>query len=291
MAEADLVFRLDAPASPERRAAIDRLIRDEFDVDFAALDRFGRLGRDPGFVSLGAWTGEAIVAHVGLQPMVLRRAGTAIAALGLGFATVHPARRGQGLFRHLMERALAYADARVALVLLETEEPELYRRFGFTELVEHSFAGPLAVAAGPARARRLSLEAAADVAILADLLARRTPVSLAGGLDEHPMRFVLKALASPEIALTHLAGLDAVVATEAGGRGELVLLDVVAPAIPPLSEIARALGGGFERAHVFVTPDRLGWEAETSLAEATGLMARGPLPADPRPFGLSPMHL
>lgn len=291
MGEADLVFRLDAPAPPERRAAIDRLILDEFEIDLGALDRFGRSGRDPGFVSLGRWAGAEIVAHVGLQPMVLRRAGTAIAAFGLGFATVRPDRRGRGLFRDLMERALAFADARVGLVLLETEDPDLYRGFGFTEVVEHSFAGRLAVAAGPAEARRLSLDAAGDVAILAGLLARRTPVSLAGGLDEHPMRFFLKALESPEIALTHLAGLDAVVATETGATGELVVVDVVAPAIPPLSEIARALGGGFERARVFVTPDRLGWVPETSRIEATGLMARGSLPADPTPFGLSPMHL
>lgn len=288
MEEADLVFRLDAPAQPARLTAIDRLIGDEFDLDLAPLDR---LGRDPGYVSFGWWDGGAIVAHVGLQPIVLHRGGAAVPAFGLGLATVHPARRGRGLFRDLMERALAFADARVDLVLLETEEPELYRRFGFAEVAEHSFLGPLEVAAGPGEGRCLRLDVAADVAILADLFARRTPPSLVGGLDEHPMRFFLKALESPEIELVRLPSLDAVAAIEPGVAGELVLLDVVAPAIPPLAAIATALGGGFDRAHVFVTPDRLGWVPETVVAEATGLMARGRFPADPRPFGLSPMHV
>lgn len=285
----DLEFHFDYAATPRGRAELARLIRDEFEIDVASLDR---LGHDPSIVAFGWWSGGELVANLGLFAETLWLDGRRTDAFGVQSVTVRPEWRGRGLFRDLMIRALAWADARVAHLLLYTETPDLYRRFGFRDLVETRFAGPLRPGAASASARRLSLGDDADVALIRSLFARRAPVSDLCAVCDHPALFFLKAIESPEIALVHLPDLDAVVAIEeAATPEELVLLDVVAPMIPPLAAIAAALGAPIERAEVHVTPDRLAWHPAETTPEETGAMLRGPWPLAGHPIALSPMRI
>lgn len=284
----DLAFRFDDAPTPARAQARARLIRDEFEIDLAALARFGV---DLGVVSFGWWRGGDLVAHAALAPQRLFAEGREIAAFALQWVTVRPDLRGLGLFRDLMGRALAHARARAEVVTLTTESPELYERFGFRPVAETSFAGPLAPGGGPANHRRLDLGRAEDAALVVERLIRRVPVSLAAGDAVAPAFFLLKALESPEIELHHLADFDAVVAIEREEAGTLTLLDVVAAEIPPLAAIAAALGGGERRARVLFTPDRLDWTPREAIVEDGGLMARGMWPLEGRPFQLSTMRV
>lgn len=288
MSPSDLVFRLDTAASADGRAERARLIRDEFDLDITPLDRFGH---DPSALFFGWWRGDALIANLCLYRETLWLAGAKVEACGLQWIVVRPEWRGRGLFRDLMRRALDHADAQSSLVLLATETPALYTPFGFEGLAESSFKGRLTPGGAAANHRRLDLDVDADVALLRDLFALRTPVSMVCTTCDDPALFFLKAVESPDIALIHLPDLDAVVAVEDHRPGILTLLDVVAPEIPPLGLIAAALGSRAQRAHVFFTPDRLAWTPTRIVPEYGGTMVRGSFPAFDCPIMLSAMRV
>ncbi|EKF19311.1 acetyltransferase [Nitratireductor pacificus pht-3B] len=145
----DPVFHFDYAASPDGRAEVARLILDTFAVDVTPLDR---LSHDPSVVSFGWWHGAELIANVSLYRRALWLQGRKVEAFGVQSVAVRPAWRGRGLFRDLMARALAHADARAELVVLTTGTPELYIPFGFRQVRETSFAGPLT----PAGARGAS---------------------------------------------------------------------------------------------------------------------------------------
>ncbi len=288
MPRPDLVFRRCPADAPEVARELARLIRDVFDLDTTPLDRFGR---DPDVVSFGWWSGDTLVANLGLARRTLWLAGIETEARDIRSVAVRPAWRGDGLFRDLMTRALAEADGQVGLVTLATEIPTLYAPFGFRPLAESAFLGPIAPTGAAPNHRRLSLADDTDVALIRDLFARRTPVSRLCAVCDHPALFFLKAIESPEIALVHLADLDAVVAIDEDDPAEPALLDVVAPRIPSLAAIAAALGGWTGRIRVAITPDRLDWRPDEIRPETAGHMIRGRFPPEGRPLAFSPMEI
>lgn len=288
MPSSDLDFRFDFAAAPEGRAEIARLIQDMFAVDVTPLDR---LGHDPSVVSFGWWRGPELIANVSLYQRELWLQGDRVEAFGVQSVAVRPAWRGRGLFRDLMAKALAHADVRAGLVVLTTGTPGLYTPFGFRQVCETIFSGPLEPGRAPAKHRRLSLASDRDVALVRDLFARRTPVSRVCSACDHPALFFLKAMEDPDVALMHLPDFDALAAIRSTSGPALILLDVVAPAIPPLEGIAAALGGGFASARVFITPDRLAWNPAQTTSEDTGYMVRGPYMPEGHAFMLSPMKV
>lgn len=268
--------------------ALKRLVANIFDVDVTPLDR---LGHDPSVVSFGWWREGELVANVSLYRQSLVLMGERVDAFGVQSVATRPAWRRRGLFRDLMTRALAHADARCPLVLLTTGTPALYRPLGFRTIVETAFAGPFEPHGCPPSFRRLSLASDADLALVLDLFRRRTPVSDICAATDHPALFLLKAATQETIALVHLPSLDAVVAVETPEPDVLVLRDVVAPAIPPLAAIAAALGGSATRARLTLTPDKLGWTPTETTQATSGWMARGPYAPEGQPIMLTTMHI
>jgi predicted N-acetyltransferase YhbS len=288
-APAALDLRQTSPArSEDVRAALKRLVADVFDLDITPLDR---LGHDPSVVSFGWWRDGDLVANVSLYRQTLTLMGERVDAFGVQSVATRPEWRRRGLFRDLMTRALAYADARCRLVLLTTGTPALYRPFGFRPIAETWFAGPVEPGGCPPDHRRLSLASNADLALVRALFRRRVAVSDLCAATDHPALFLLKAATHDEIALVHLPGLDAIVAVETPEPDVLVLRDIVAAAIPPLAAIVAALGGAATRARVLLTPDKLAWAPTETTRAATGWMARGPYAADGRPIMLTTMHI
>ena len=69
----------------------------------------------------------------------------------------------------------------------------------------------------------------------------------------------------------------------------MTVLDIVAPSIPSLTEIASALHYNGRSVRVCLTPDRLDWTPIASEAVDTGYMVRGPFAPEGQPFMLSDM--
>ncbi|HWX63613.1 GNAT family N-acetyltransferase [Bradyrhizobium sp.] len=288
MRSPNLVFQFDDTATPDGRAELCRLIHDVFEVDVSPLDR---LGHDPSIISFGWWQAGELIANVSLYRRELWLAGKQVEAFGVQSVAVRPEWRGRGLFRDLLTRALDYADARVELVILVTGTPDLYTPFGFRSVVESSFLGQVSPAGARQGYRRLSLDREEDASLLRDLFSRGTPVSLVCAARDHPALFFLKAIESPDIELVHLPDLDAIVAIDNREQGALILLDVVAPAIPPLDMIAATLGNEGKCVRVNITPDRLAWNPAQIVPANTGYMVRGHYAPEGQAFRLSPMRI
>lgn len=286
MALDGLDFRFDTARTPLGRRELARLIRDVFEIDVSPLDR---LGHDPSVVNFGWWDGEALVANVSLYERRLRFLGRDVAAFGVQSVATRPEWRRRGLFGDLMRRALDYADARAEIVILGTATPEVYSPFGFRPIRERASQGPVVPANETAAARVLSLDSDADLALLKELFARRVPVSEICAASDHPALFMLKTLEDPDVRLLHLPRLDAVIAVEGDDPSRLVLLDVVAPKIPPLARIAAAVDARIRFVEVQLTPDKLGWTPAEVVPEDTGYLVRGVWPLDGMPDSVPAM--
>lgn len=238
--------------------------------------------------------GARAVAHAGVVPVVLAAGGRELVAGGVHAVCTAPDRRGRGLMRRVLERALAFADTRHETVVLWTEEPALYLRHGFVPRSELQFEAALPRGGGRAGgSRALALDRAEDLALLRAALARRAPISgLCAARD--PGGHFLTDLAIQRIidpgapALDHLADLRCVVVHRRRGA-VWVLEDLVAEVVPPLATLAARLAGDAESVEVLFTPDRLDAPALRAAPRPppATLMVRGrPLPHGP--LALSP---
>lgn len=283
-----LHFRSDFAHSTEGLRELIRLIYDVFDVDVSVLDR---LGHDPSVVAFGWWFGDELVANVSLYERRLWLSGAISNAFGVQSVAVRPEWRGQGLFRDLMSKALKYADARTNLVILATETPSLYNSFGFRSVQESYFQGRLNSQRASPNCRRMSLTDKADLALLMDFFAHRVPTSLTASACDHPALFMLKLVHDPDIELVHLPALNAVVAVRGINHRMMTVLDIVAPSIPPLEDIAANLGYAGEHIKVCLTPDLLRWAPRKIVLDPPKYMVRGPYPPEGKAFMLSTMRL
>jgi GNAT superfamily N-acetyltransferase len=271
--------------------ALAGLLKDIFEIDIALLDRFG--GPDLSAMPFGMFDDHGrCVANFSAFSMPLVVDGKIIRAAGYQSGAVRPDYRGRGLYRDLMERALAWSDAQgFEAGILMTDKPELYRRHGFESVPQHCFRGPLPPSRAAGEARLLSLGDASDRLLVTGLLEARADVSECFAARGQTRTFLLNACFDPDVRLSHVAGPDAVVAWKKDGD-TLRILDIVAIRMPDLAEIASALGAGAEHVEVLFPIDRLGWEGEAMPYRGScDLMIRkqaaNPVPAGP--FMLAPM--
>ena len=227
------------------------------------------------------------VAGVEVAKLDLLIEGRGVAAAGVRLVGVAERRRGQGLFRALMEHALRWSEQEgVELVLLYTEDHALYRRFGFEPVPQYMFVGPSPEPIPTAPAQAIDGNPRRSDLVLRILPSRR-PLSRQVALVDAPALFLDKMSGDDGFELAYLPDLDALIVFEIDDE-TLILADVASPAIPNLAQILGALPRRFARVTILFPPDQLGW-AGTSVADDTGLMVRGALPpAMRRPFRLPP---
>jgi hypothetical protein len=238
--------------------------------------------------------GTRAISHAGVVPVVLSVADRPCTVAGIHAVCTDPDRRGRGLMRRVMERALACADERHETTVLWTEEPALYGRFGFQVRAELRFVAALdpgARRAGGGRA--LELDREEDLALLRGALVRRIPVSGLCAARDPGGHFLIdlaiqRAIDPRAPSLDHLADLGCIAVHRRRGA-TWVLEDVIGPEVPPFAALAERLAGDASDAEVLFTPDRLAAPSLRAAPRPSGtvLMVRGrPLPEGP--LALSP---
>lgn len=270
--------------------ALAGLLRDIFDIDIGLLDRFG--GPDLTAMPFGYFDAEGrCIANFSAFSMPLVVDGQPVHAVGYQSGAVRPEYRGRGLYRELMQRAFDWAESQgFDAGLLLTDKPDLYRPYGFEVVPQHCFHGPMPMRQGRANARPLVLDDAGDLAMATAILEKRSDVSGRFAVRRATKTFLLNACFDPDIRLSHLAALDAMVAWKEID-GALHLLDLVAERMPGLSEVVGALGSTRARVVVLFPPDRLGWEGTpVPYRGSCDLMIRAGRgkPVPDRPFMLAP---
>jgi GNAT superfamily N-acetyltransferase len=276
---------------PNAFRALADLLQDVFGIDIGLQSRFG--GPDPSSMPFGYFdaTGRC-VANFSVFSMPLVVKGRVIEAAGFQSGAVLPAFRGQGLYRDLMQRAFAWADKQgFEAGFLLTDKPELYHDYGFRVVPQFCFCGEVTqTVPADAEAREIDLENQDDVALVLRALGDREPVSRQLSVVRQSEMFLLNAALDPEIRLSYLPGLDAILAWKLR-RGTLQMLDIVARQIPSMSEIRGALSVPHDRIEVFFPTDRLEWSGSARPYDGScALMVSGLQPSDiPTPSMLSPM--
>jgi GNAT superfamily N-acetyltransferase len=234
---------------------------------------------------------DRIVAHVGVLEIPMVLAGEPRKVAGIHAVCTHASQRRHGHVTAMMERALAWVDARYDTAILWANDASLYRRFGFVAHEESIFVGPVR-GGRESEVRPLSADRPDDVALIRDRLARRCPVSQkTGTTDPGWLALIDLALWSPGPSLAYIPALECVVVYGVRERF-LDLYDVIAERIPSLAELAARMGERIDTAVVYFTPDSL--DAPQLAAEPTvlidTLMVRGRgLGLGNEPFACSPI--
>ncbi|MCQ4631511.1 GNAT family N-acetyltransferase [Shinella sp. CPCC 100929] len=286
-----LVFRSDYLGDTAVWRALADLLEETFGIDITALDRLG--GPDPTSVPF-AWFDAAgtCIANISVFSLPLVMNSTFVRAAGLQSGAVQPSHRGQGLFRDVMEAALAHCDAEgFEAVALLTDKPDLYARLGFRTLEQHRFVGTAPVGGRVSPVRRLDIGSEADIALLSRLLDGRRPVSDRFAPLRQREMFLFNASLMPDLRLDLMEEHDAVIAWQAGEDGGYELLDIVGAGIPALADVLASLRVAPSRVTVHFAPDHLGWDGEAVADEGDMvLMLRAAPNLRPdEPFALSPM--
>ena len=272
--------------------ALSKLLHQIFNIDISLQDRFG--GPDPSSMPFGYFDADGrCVANFSVFTMPLTVDGKSIKAAGYQSGAVLPEYRGRGLYQNLMHRAFAWAeeighDAGV----LHTDKPLLYTRHGFRSIPQTKFCGPLSKTNSSAlKSRRLELSNSDDVALMSHLLETRAPISKRFAVLCQKEMFLLNACFDPSIHLTYVEALETLAAWKAGANGTLMLLDVVAPQMSALVDIAAAIQQSFHTVEVYFSPDQLEWNGEPHPYQGTcDLMLMGLDDLERgAPFMLSPM--
>lgn len=256
-----LTFRQDYFSDPVAYAGLVELLRDTFGIDISLQDRFG--GPNPSSMPFGYFDANGrCVANFSAFTMPLVVDGKSVRAVGYQSGAVRPEHRGQGLYRNLMDRAFGWAaEQGYDLGILLTDKPALYQPYGFRSVPQHAFHGKFPESPVPQQpARVLSLESAADIALVQRLLACRQPVSNIFAVTTDAC-FLLNACFDPDRRLAYLADCDAVIAWRDDG-GQIRILDIVSAEIPPLAVIAAGLGWEQDAVTVCFPPDRIDWSTE-----------------------------
>ncbi|MHC5018937.1 MAG: GNAT family N-acetyltransferase [Planctomycetota bacterium] len=197
--------------------------------------------------------GGELIAHTGVLVVPAVLGGVRAKVAGVHAVAVHPEHRGRGLARRCIEAALRWCDARFDTVALAGAVP-LYERFGFRYLPEHRFVGPAPPPAARGRAFTLRECDPGDGELWPRLLEQREPLSDVCAIG--PERDVFCFDAARSETVRYCEALDALFDLEASD-GTLHLYDVVAPALPSLSDVVAAVGEPVERVACYFPPDKL----------------------------------
>lgn len=284
---AALVFRQAFFDDPAARAAYLALMRAVFELDVAQRDAM--FGIDSTCRPFAVFDPEgSCVASVEVLALPLVIEGARCPAMAVRSVAVHEDWRGHGLFRTLMEEALAWCDKISAgPVLLYTEESMLYERFGFRDVPQHKVVGAAPPVSPGFEVRRLSLGLPDNVTLITRLLTDRAPVSDHVAVTGAGILFLTQVAGDENLSLDYAVSLDALIVSRQH-NALLTLVDIVAPRIPPLPALLAVLGWAPRRIEILFPPDKLGWSG-VPLRDDTGLMIRGAWPAAfDRPFMLPP---
>lgn len=285
-----LTFRSDYFGDPAGWRALARLLHEVFELDVTVLDRLG--GPDPSSIAFG-WFDAAgdCIANISAFALPLMVDGVFVRAAGLQSGAVRPDHRGQGLYRDVLQAALAHCDADdFEAVALLTDTPALYHRHGFEALEQHRFTGPAPAGGTASPVRRIDIGNEADIALLHRLLDGRQPVSSRFAPLRQKEMFLLNAALMPDLRLD-LMDEDTILAWHTGEDGDFELLDMVGARIPSLVDILASLDITPSQVTVHFAPDRLAWDgAPTPDAGDMVLMLRAGHRLRPAgPFALPPM--
>lgn len=229
-----------------------------------------------------------VISHVGVLEQVWAIGGAERRMGGIHAVCTLESERRRGLYRVLMEEALAHCDERYETLELSTENPEYYEPFGFRIVPEYRFVASRTSPGGRSGFRRLDV-VGDDRDLLLDLLESRATLSPSFGVVGETAVFKFNEASGANLHYSEELGL--VASMSLGEDGTLEVNDLVAREIPPLSAILARIPDPVREVVFHFNPERLEVEARPErTTDGDCLMVRGEFPFDGSrlPLGMMP---
>lgn len=236
--------------------------------------------------------GDRCIAHVGLlvHPMVL--GGQRVEIAGIHAVCTTADRRMRGHARRLLAAALAHADRSHTLAKLCTDDPPVYEGQGFRVTPTWQFHATAEARDGVTTRALKPLDHAPDRTLLAELLAAPALPSHQCATADGGWLVTIDAALSRRIhtAFRLVAVHDALVVSDRQDDGSVLIVDVIAPELPPAEVVLGAVADLGDRFVWGFSPDRFDPDATpVRTPEDHGhFMVRGAWPLT-APFGIGPL--
>lgn len=179
--------------------------------------------------------------------------GELVQTAGIQSVMTHQDYRGNGLMKDLFRMMLAEIDARYDHSFLMTEEPELYTRFGFRVIKEHTFALDFAHIPKQSELRRMNFFAEKDLFMA--LFKNRQPLSEVFFPLHYESSFALNMYQPAwHEKLYYSRKLNCMLVFEVKNQ-LLNLYDVIGPKLPSLSALCDEIPEPFQKIEFHFVPD------------------------------------
>lgn len=208
-------YRKDIMNDSQSRAAFNRLAGDTFHLSFEQWYQAGWWS--PRNRPYTLFDGDAAIANVSANRMVIQWEGRRFQMLQLGTVMTEEAYRCQGLSRRLLETVIEAEIGQTDAIYLFANQSvvDFYPRFGFQKLLQYRCGMKLAKAAG--EMVRLDMERAEDVAVLRRCYGQNNPFSRIQSVDYFGL-LMFYCMAPMKEHVYYSAACDAVMIAEQKGN-------------------------------------------------------------------------
>ncbi|NGQ96619.1 GNAT family N-acetyltransferase [Brevibacillus sp. SYP-B805] len=285
-----LAYAVGYSSDDAMREKLYPLFEQVFGIEVSILADFHRRGFwNPTYRPYTFFDGEAAVANVSMFTLPLMVQGSVRKAAGIQSVMTHPEYRGKGLMKQLFRRMLEEIDQAFDASFLLTDQPELYKPFGFRVVQEYTFAAPIGhfpKQEGDA-VRKLDAFAKNDLRWIRERFARHQPLSWRFAPVGYASSFFLNMYHPAYQKKLYAADDLGVIVVYEVEEETLRLYDCIGENLPPLEALCSRIPEPFSRIEFHFPPDRFHGAAEPVPAQKRNLlMVRGRFELDNLPLRL-----
>ncbi len=225
------------------RLSFNRLAQLTFGINFEAWYQKGAW--DDSYTCYSFADGEEIVANVSVTEMTMLLNGNEVPALQIGTVMTHPTYRGLGLFKTLMEQALASSrqpDNSLVFLFANESVVNLYPKLGFTRSPFYRYETDMRLPkqAKLPKLRKLDVSREEDWALLVRLAQGRGPLPAECSVSGSASIFLWHCLNIFPDALYYAEDRELLLVYE-WSEGKIEVMDIVSPRPVMFADIAECL--------------------------------------------------
>jgi GNAT superfamily N-acetyltransferase len=284
----DITLQKSNPLHKQHREALYPLFDVVFGIPaFMLKDYHNRGFWNPDYCPYTLFKKNCAVANVSVIPMQWIIDRELVTAAGIQSVMTHPAERGNGYMKKLMNTVLEDLKNTSSLIFLQTENPALYEKYGFEKVEEHIFISEAYQNPSLKNSllRKMDFTLEEDAEVIRSCFAEQRPNSRIFSPVHYEHSLFLN-LYNPYFSekTFYSVTLKALIVYEVQDK-ILKLYDVVGKSAINLADICNVIPEVFHRLEIYFTPDQLipTHSLETKKKQGT-LMVKGKLPVAKQPI-------
>ncbi|MFC9446723.1 GNAT family N-acetyltransferase [Bacillus cereus] len=243
-----------------KREQLFPLFEEVFGITTQTLNDFSDKGYwDDTYKALSFLQEDKVIANVAAFSLPLLINGEKINAAGIQSVMTHPNHRRQGLMEQLFSKMIEEIDEQYECALLFTENPELYKPFGFQIVQEYLMKVSYENKSDKdSQLKKLDFYNEEDRQLIHEMIENGQRLSNTFSTLNYRSSFYLNMYDSTwNENLYYSEKLDALIVFTIENQ-KLKLYGVFAPVLPILDELCKEISGEFTEIEFYFCPDQLG---------------------------------